>query len=146
MARRFDPARREISGDPVTVAESVAVSEHGAFSVSATGVIAYRTGGTNPRQLTWFDRSGRLLGTLGEPDRADLLNAALSPDGRQAAVQRTVQNNLDIWLVDPPEQPASHSTRVSSCTQPGRLTELESCSHKQGRRRSLPESIERRRQ
>jgi Tol biopolymer transport system component len=100
VARRFDPARREISGDAVTVAESVAYGGHGGFSVSATGLIAYRTGGTNPRKLRWCDGSGRALGTLGEPDRANLLNPELSRDGRRAAVQRRVQNNVDIWLID----------------------------------------------
>jgi WD40-like Beta Propeller Repeat len=111
VARRFDLARRELSGDPVTVAESVAVAvvPRGAFSISATGVIAYRTGGTNPRQLTWFDRTGKALATLGEPDRANLLHVALSRDGRRAAVARTVQNNVDIWLMD-----STRTTRFTS--------------------------------
>ena len=85
VARRFDPARRELSGDPVTVAASVALGGAGAraaLSVSATGVVAYRIGGTNPSQLAWFDRSGKALGTIGEPDRAALTNVSLSPDGR----------------------------------------------------------------
>jgi hypothetical protein len=71
---------------------------HGAVSVSATGVIAYRTGATNPRQLTWFDRSGRMLGTLGEPDRAGQINVELSHDGLRAAVQRPVKK--DILIID----------------------------------------------
>jgi eukaryotic-like serine/threonine-protein kinase len=29
-----------------------------------------------------------------------MLNPALSPDGRRVAVNRTVQNNIDIWLID----------------------------------------------
>ena len=101
VARRFDPARREISGDPVMVAESVAGVGHAGFAVSATGTIAYRAAGTSPRQLTWFDRSGKALGTLGEPERGNLWNPALSRDGRKVAVQRTAQNNQDIWLIDP---------------------------------------------
>jgi Tol biopolymer transport system component len=101
VARRFDVARRDLSGESVTVSESVWVgAAHGAFSVSSTGVIAYRTGGINPRQLTWFDRSGRTHGTFGELNRAGQLNVALSPDGQRAAVQRTIQNNTDIWLID----------------------------------------------
>ncbi|HVH29711.1 MAG TPA: protein kinase [Vicinamibacterales bacterium] len=104
VARRFDPVRRELNGDPVTVAESVAAVgpsiPRGGFSVSATGVIAYRTSITSLSQLTWFDRTGKVLGTLGEPDRASL-NVELSPDGRRAAVLRTVQNNADVWLIDP---------------------------------------------
>jgi serine/threonine protein kinase/Tol biopolymer transport system component len=101
VARRFDPARRQLSGDPVTVAESVAVLlVHGAVSVSSAGVIAYRTGATPPKQLTWFDRSGKALGTLGEIDRADQMNVELSHDGLRAVVQRTAQNNMDVWIID----------------------------------------------
>ena len=111
VARRFDPVRREISDEPVTVAKSVHLGNTGAaFSTSATGTIAYRTGGSTPRQLTWFDRSGKVLGTLAEPDRANLLNPALSRDGRQVAVTRDdVQNNRDIWLLD-----ASRTSRFST--------------------------------
>jgi Tol biopolymer transport system component len=111
VARRFDLGRRALSGEPVTVAESVAAgAARAAVAVSATNVLAYRAGGS-PRQLTWFDRSGKALGTLGDADRASLWNAALSPDGRRAAVQRTVQENLDIWLIDP-----TRTTRFTSET------------------------------
>jgi len=100
VARRLDPARRELGGDPVTVAESVAVSlAHGAVSVSASGVIAYRTGRTNPRQLTWFDRAGRTPGTLGESNRAGQINVELSRDGVRAAVQH-IQNDKGVWIID----------------------------------------------
>ena len=72
----------------------------GAFSASATGLVAYRAAGINRRQLTWFDRSGKALGSIGAPDENDLVNLNLSPDGQRVAVQRTVQNNTDIWLLD----------------------------------------------
>ncbi len=99
VARRLDPARRELTGAPVTVTESVGVGlVNAAVSVSATGVIAYRTGATNPRQLTWFDRSGRALGPLGESNRDDQINVELSRDGLRAAVQR--QNNRGVWVID----------------------------------------------
>lgn len=91
VARRFDPRRGELSGDPAVVADSVAFSTTitglGAFSVSTTGVIAYRTGGADRRQLTWFDRAGRTLGRLGPADQS-LVGPMLSPDGRLAAVER----------------------------------------------------------
>ena len=38
---------------------------------------------------------------MGEPDRAGLMNVELSSDGTRAAVERSVQNNVDVWLVDP---------------------------------------------
>ena len=48
----------------------------------------------------WFDRSGRPLGTVGEP--GPYTQIALSPDERQAAVQRLDPRlqTSDIWLLD----------------------------------------------
>ena len=103
VARRIDPVRGELSGDPVTVADPVgfaSTTSVGAFSVSAAGLVSYRALGVGRRQLTWFDRSGKALGTLGVPDESALLNPDLSPDGRRVAVDRTVQGNTDIWLLD----------------------------------------------
>jgi serine/threonine protein kinase len=102
VARRFDPARRTLSGDPVTVAESVALGffARAAVSVSATGTIAYRTGVAKASQLTWFDRTGRAVGTLGEPSPASPWNVALSRDGLRAAVERAGANGTDIWIID----------------------------------------------
>ena len=63
--------------------------------------MAYRAaGGAERRQLTWFDRTGKNVGVAGEPDANDLLAPELSPDGRHIAVDRTVQNNRDVWLMD----------------------------------------------
>jgi hypothetical protein len=104
VARRFDPSRGELTGDPVTVADPVGLDAArflGAFSVSAAGLVAYRSaGGGIRRQLTWFDRSGKVLGTLGAPDENNLYDPALSPDGRRVAVERSIQGNTDIWIID----------------------------------------------
>ena len=104
VARRFDPLRGELTGDPVTVADPVGLDPGrfvGAFSVSASGLVAYRSeGGGVRRQLTWFDRSGKALGTLGAPDENNLFDPALSPDGRRVSVERTIQGNTDIWIID----------------------------------------------
>jgi hypothetical protein len=45
------------------------------------------------------DPSGTSGGTVGEPD-GTLRNPRVSPDGRRVAVQRTVQGNFDLWLLD----------------------------------------------
>jgi Tol biopolymer transport system component len=112
VAQRLDVARGLLSGDPVIVADSVtfeaAPRSAGAFSVSASGLVAYRAGKVSRRQLTWFDRSGKAVGTLGASDETDLLYPRLSPDGRRVAVSRTVQGNPDIWLLD-----AARSTRFT---------------------------------
>jgi Tol biopolymer transport system component len=41
-----------------------------------------------------------LLTTISEPDANDLRDPELAPDGRRVAVDRTVQGNRDIWLMD----------------------------------------------
>jgi hypothetical protein len=53
-----DLSRGHVTGDAVTVADSVAIdsANGGAFSISSTGVVAYRAGGANQRQLIWFDQ------------------------------------------------------------------------------------------
>ncbi|HXG89164.1 MAG TPA: hypothetical protein VNJ02_12575 [Vicinamibacterales bacterium] len=62
--------------------------------------MAYRGGRASQRQLTWVDRTGKVLGTLGAPDEGNLLTPRVAPDGRRVAVQRTVQGNTDLWLLD----------------------------------------------
>jgi Tol biopolymer transport system component len=104
VAQRLDLERKALTGDPVTLADPVGFdagnSAAGAVSVSAAGLVAYRAGGANRRQLAWFDRSGKALGVLGAPDENDLEAPRISPDGRRVAVARTVQGNADIWLLD----------------------------------------------
>jgi len=72
----------------------------GAFSASAAGDVVYRAGASTRRQLTWFDRSGKVVGVLGAVDENALNHPDLSPDGHRVAVDRNVQNNVDIWLMD----------------------------------------------
>jgi eukaryotic-like serine/threonine-protein kinase len=103
VAQRFNPTYGALTGDPITVADSVGLdvsNSSGAFSVSREGVVAYRSIGTGRRQLTWFDRTGKRLGTVGVPDENDLVAPSLSPDGRRVAAHRTLQGNTDIWIFD----------------------------------------------
>jgi Tol biopolymer transport system component len=101
VAQRLDLERAALTGEPVTLADGVAVdnSERSAVSVAATGLVTYRTGGGNQRQLAWVDRSGTARGTVGDPD-ATLNAPRVSPDGRRVVVVRTVQSNQDLWLLD----------------------------------------------
>jgi Tol biopolymer transport system component len=102
VARRFDPARGELTGDPVTIADSVPfdnATNAGGFSISTAGLVAYRTGAASRNQLIWFDRSGKMLGAVGAPDDA-IFDPRVSPDGRRVAADRSVQGNLDVWILD----------------------------------------------
>src|SRR5262245_8904015 len=100
----FDPQRGVISGDPALIADPVGTDFGallGAFSVSAPGVLAHRAvTGSARRQLVWVNRQGTQLGTVGPPDENALSDPELSPNGRQIAVRKATQGNLDIWLID----------------------------------------------
>ena len=96
FAQHFDAAHGAVAGDPVPVADSVLE-----FSLSETGMLAYRTvGGATRHRLAWFDRFGKEVGTLGSTDENDLQDPELSPDVRGVAVVRTVQGNTDVWLIE----------------------------------------------
>jgi len=101
LAAPFDAEKGELSGEPVTVADAVGrVENRGGFSVSAGGLVAYRAGGSERRQLMWFARDGQRVGTAGGPDGNILRWPELSPDGRRVAVVRTLESYEDVWLLD----------------------------------------------
>jgi dipeptidyl aminopeptidase/acylaminoacyl peptidase len=107
LAQRFDLARRTLRGETVTLVDSVTVDPlmgAGGFSASEGGAIAYRAGGTVPTHLAWFDRLGNELGGVGSPEQVGLSNLMLSPDGRRVAVERTLRNETDLWLLDSTRQ------------------------------------------
>ncbi len=102
LAQAFNPNKLELSGDPVPVAEQVGNFQGvaGFFSASANGVLIFvgASGGAGNAQLTWFDRQGKKLGTVGEPGVFGTL--ALSRDGKQAAASDSLaagQGNLRLF-------------------------------------------------
>jgi len=66
----------------------------GLFSASENGVMAYSTG-ESTLQLTWFDRSGKKLSTVGDPGSFSTMN--LSPDRNRAVVGFRERR---IWIYD----------------------------------------------
>src|SRR5262249_8773160 len=86
MAQAFDPARGQLKGDPHTVVERVASNPVGGlFDGSENGILIYQRGsGTSEKSLTWFDRTGKSLGVIGEV--GDYYDLRLSPDGQKLAV------------------------------------------------------------
>ncbi len=89
MAQAFDARRFEVSGEPLVVAEHVGngFNRHTSdFSVSATGLLAWRSGFNADRELAWFDRSGKQI--TGLDAREPYLSPRLSPDGGRVALIR----------------------------------------------------------
>ena len=101
VARRFDPAKLQFSGEPISLADHILEFRHSGwapFSVSPAGVIAFRAG-TADSQLAWVDRTGRSLGPVGPPGEYRTLR--LSPDGRKLAVEKYgPTGDSDIWILD----------------------------------------------
>ena len=105
VAQPFDADHFRILGEPVTIADQVSANgnvDSSAFSVSATGILAYkRAVGEGVSELTWTDRSGKILGKVGEP--GGYFGPSLSSDGRKLAVEihdPHIQANSDIWIYD----------------------------------------------
>jgi Tol biopolymer transport system component len=103
MAQAFDLDTRQLRGDAFPLAERVARegSRYVGASVSENGTLVYGQAGADmASQLTWFDRTGHVLGTLG--DAAPYAGLALSPDERRVAVTlgTGTPENVDIWVID----------------------------------------------
>src|SRR5262249_48801019 len=101
FAQAFDFQRQELSGNPFPVAEQAAVETFNAAGLSAgSRIVAYRISSAGvARQLTWLDRSGKIVAAVGAPER-DLSEVELSPDENRVAVNRTVNGNTDVWLIE----------------------------------------------
>jgi dipeptidyl aminopeptidase/acylaminoacyl peptidase len=122
MVQPFDAGKLQLLGEPVPVAEHVGGSGSVAyFSVSRTGVLAYRTGpaingggGTLP---TWFDRQGKVTSIVGQPFFDQPL--VLSPDATRAAGRDAAnQARGDIWWL---EFARGIRTRLTFRQSPGTL-------------------------
>jgi Tol biopolymer transport system component len=103
VAHPFNAVKLELEGDPIPIADDVgfdATSYQGYFSASDDGVVVHHSGSAGLTQLTWSDRTGKQLGTIGEPaDQGDL---ELSPDNDRLAFRRVDNrtSSISLWLID----------------------------------------------
>ncbi|MGH9257651.1 MAG: protein kinase domain-containing protein [Vicinamibacterales bacterium] len=103
VAYPFDVAQATVVGEPTPVAQAVGTDDgafHSAFSVSAEGVLAHRAGAGAKGQLIWVDRTGKMLGGIGQADENAPANPELAPDGQRVGISRVVQGNIDVWLIE----------------------------------------------
>jgi len=105
VAQSFDLHNYTLVGEPRIVSDAVqyfAQTNFAVFTVAGSTLVA-QTGmgkGANNSQLTWFDRHGKQVGTVGGPDQ--VANPKLSPDGRRVAVDQTDTDgrHVNIWVHD----------------------------------------------
>jgi Tol biopolymer transport system component len=102
LAQRFDWRKGLLEGAPSAVAEHVGyflTSGHADFAASAAGTIVYQPH-RNESRLTWFDRSGRELSTVGSP--GEYYTMSLSSDGRELFFDRSQPafGTYDVWSFD----------------------------------------------
>ncbi|HEY6400775.1 MAG TPA: protein kinase, partial [Blastocatellia bacterium] len=121
MAQRFDLKRLEVTGEPVPVAEQVAsyTSDKSipfaAFSASQNGengVLAWKVKAADPdkTQLTWFDRSGERLGTMGESAMYSGPSFSPGEDRLVVSIADPVTQMRDLWIM---RMPLGASSRLT---------------------------------
>ena len=103
LAQRFDESAGVVLGESAAIADNVAsVGQNGRLPVATAswnGTLVFRNGSSGSRlQLTWFDRDGKALGTVGDP--GDYYTVSLSPDGTRAVVGRNDRGNIDLWVLE----------------------------------------------
>jgi serine/threonine protein kinase/Tol biopolymer transport system component len=94
---------RGVEGEPQPVAPKLligaTVTGHSSLRASAAGHIIYRATAAQT-QFVWLDRAGREVSVIGSADDTQPDLDSLSDDGRNLAVQRLVNGNSDVWLID----------------------------------------------
>ncbi len=103
VAQHFDASALKAIGPAIPVAENVrfiATLFTGIFDASSRGDLIYAERASGRNQWTWFDRSGNVLGKVGDPTPLGLTydTAAMSPDNRMVATQD--RDSRAIWLFD----------------------------------------------
>ena len=116
VAQEFDGATFKFAGDPRALADAVGIVGGAGFmavAVSASGTLLYAA--ADSQQLTWFDRAGKQLGTLGDPGQYTSIR--FSPDGHQIASAR-IEAGSAVWLTDVDRRTSRRTTFDSAGNYP----------------------------
>jgi serine/threonine protein kinase len=102
LAQRFDSESGRVAGEPFSVAEHVRYllsTGNASFAASRSGTIAYQSQ-EDVSRLTWIDRTGRELETVGTPGL--YREISLAADGRKLLFDRARKETGigEIWSLD----------------------------------------------
>jgi len=103
VAHEFDEKNARAGNRPIRVTESVpsgAPPGYAPIAASTNGLLAFSSTHLHGRELVWFDRAGRRLGTVGAA--GDFSTPDLSPDEKRLAVtmREGSKPDTDVWLFD----------------------------------------------
>jgi Tol biopolymer transport system component len=125
IAQRLDVTSGHFTGDATVLAEGLTLPAarsstparffSGRFSISSGMLVYVKANERSERsELRVFDRTGKTVGTVGEP--AGYTTPSLSPDGTRLAVARydLPVPARDIWVFD-----LAHGTRLRLTLDPG---------------------------
>jgi Tol biopolymer transport system component len=105
MAQPFDAGALQTTGEAKPVAEHIPTyiypSRLAGFTVSQEGLLLYHPAfnGNARTQLTWLNRDGKTIATLGEPV-ADVIEFELSPDNKTLIGGIAGESGIDLWIWD----------------------------------------------
>jgi serine/threonine-protein kinase len=104
----FDAGRGTVSGDPVVLAEDVALTGAGVaqFALSDNGTVAYLP--SFGRELVLVDRSG--VARRLSDQTLNYHSPRFSPDGRLIALDNTGSDGRDVWVFDREQQQLTRSS------------------------------------
>ena len=102
VAQPFDASAGRVSGDPETLSEIVQYDAslwRANLSASTHGMLVYASGTSSGIEaLAWYDRTGKRLGTAGDP--GGFFDLDLSPDETKLAVTEANTSIATIWVHD----------------------------------------------
>lgn len=102
VGQRLDLATERLIGDPFSIAEPVDYHytiARAMFTTSRNGMLAYHSH-SDTSKLSWFDRAGREVGSVGQP--GGYLSIRIAPDGGSVLFDRMQPGSgaWDLWSAD----------------------------------------------
>jgi Tol biopolymer transport system component len=99
FAQRFDAGNLRLDGDPVQLAQDIALGgRRAAFWASTAGVLGYRVNSAGSANLLWIGRDGKRQASVAP--EGSYSGGRLSPDATRFATRRGATGSTDIWLLE----------------------------------------------